>query len=121
MLLNFNLDSLDPVIVILSGHSLMRDRILRPNLASINQRFRIKFEFQPLSRQETFLYIQHQLNLAGASPSLFNDNAMDAIFNLSSGVIRIINNIAIKALIMGTSLRKDVITEETIYDVSSEL
>ncbi len=121
MLLNFNIDSLDPVIVILSGHSLMRDRILMPNLASINQRLRIKFDFQPLSKQETFCYIQHHLNLAGASTSLFNDNAMDAIFNLSSGVIRIINNIAIKALIMGTTLRKDIITEEIIFDVSPEL
>lgn len=121
MLLNFNLDSLDPVIVVLSGHSLMRDRFLMSNLASINQRLRIKFDFHSLSKQETFLYIQHQLKLAGGEPSLFNDNAIDAIFNLSSGIIRIINNISTKALLLGTSLRKDIITEEIIYDVSSEL
>ncbi|MEQ8191628.1 MAG: AAA family ATPase [Candidatus Eremiobacterota bacterium] len=121
MLLNFNFDSLDPAIVILSGHSHMRERFIRPALFSINQRLRVKYEFIPLSKEETFLYIQHQLNLAGNSSKIFNDNAIDAIYNLSSGIIRVINNIATKALIQGASTRQEVITEDIIYSISSEL
>lgn len=121
MLLNFNLDSLDPAIIILSGQSHLRERFLRPALASINQRFRIKYEFLPLSKQETSLYIKHHLKLVGASDTLFNDNAIDAIYNLSSGIIRVINNIAIKALTLGTSLRHEVIHEDIIYSISAEL
>jgi general secretion pathway protein A len=121
MLLNFNLDSLDPAIVILAGQSHLREPFLRPALASINQRFRIKYEFLPLSKQETVLYIQHHLNLVGAANNIFNENAIDAIYNLSSGIIRIINNIAIKALTLGASLKQEVINEEIIYAISSEL
>lgn len=121
MLLNFNVDSLDPAIVILAGHSLMRERVIRPSLNSINQRFRLKYEFLPLNRQETSAYIQHQLNMAGASNCIFNENAIDAIFNISNGIIRVINNIATKALILGTSKKADTITEEHIFSVSTEL
>ena len=121
MLLNFNLDSLDPAIVVLSGHSHMREKFIRPTLSSINQRLRVKYEFLPLSNEETFLYIQHQLNLAGGSSRIFNDNAINAIYNLSSGIIRAINTIATKALIQGASTKQEVITEEIIYSISSEL
>ncbi len=121
MLLNFNLDSLDPAIVILAGHPLMRERIIRPSLNSINQRFRLKYELLPLNKNETISYIQQQLNIAGASNSIFNENAIDAMFNISNGIIRVINNIATKALILGTSKKVDTITEEHIFSVSSEL
>lgn len=121
LLLNFNFDSLDPAIVILAGHPLMRERVIRPSLNSINQRFRLKYEFLPLNKQETNNYIQHQLKIAGACNNIFNENAIEAIFNISNGIIRVINNIAIKALVLGTSKKSDIITEEHIFAVSSEL
>mgnify|MGYP001607205454 CR=1 FL=1 len=121
ILLNFNFDSLDPAIVILAGHPLMRERIIRPSLNSINQRFRLKYELLPLNKNETTAYILHQLNIAGASNNIFNENAIDAIFNISNGILRVINNIATKALILGTSKKVDTITEEHIFSVSSEL
>ena len=121
LLLNFNLDSLDPAIVILSGHSHMRERLLRPALSSINQRLKIKYEFLPLSKEETSQYIEHQLKLVGVSEKIFNDNAVETIYSLSSGILRLINNIATKALIYGASQRQDIINEETIYSISPEL
>lgn len=121
MLLNFNLDSLDPAIVILAGHPLMRERVIRPSLNSINQRFRLKYELLPLNKQETNNYIQHQLKIAGASNGIFNENAIEAVFNISNGIIRVINNIATKALVLGTSKKSDIINEEHIFAVASEL
>lgn len=121
LILNFNFDSLDPAVIILAGHSLMREKLIRPSLSAINQRFRLKYEFSPLSREETYQYIQHQLSLVGNKNSLFNDNAIDAIFNLSSGVIRVINTIAIKALTAGTAGKQDIINEETVYSIHNEL
>jgi type II secretory pathway predicted ATPase ExeA len=121
MLFNFNLDSVDPVIIILSGQPHMREKLLRPSFSPINQRLRLKYEFPPLGKDETKEYICHNLKLVGCNSCLFNDNALEAIYNISSGVLRIINNLATKALIYGAATRQDIITEEIIYKVSSEL
>ncbi len=121
MILNFNLDSLDPAIVILCGHSLIRERLLRPALTSINNRLRLKYEFLALDKEETKQYISHHLKLVQADDKLFNDNAIEAIYNISAGVIRVINKLAKNALIYGALKRTDIITEDTIYKISAEL
>lgn len=121
LILNFNFDSLDPAIIILAGHSLIREKIIRPSLHSINQRFRLKYDFLPLSKEETFQYIHHQFKLVGKNNSVFNDNAIDAIYNLSSGTIRVINTIATKSLLAGTANNLDIIDEETVYSVYNEV
>lgn len=121
MLLNFNMDSLDPAVVVLCGHPHVKEKLLRPIFSSINQRLRLKYEFSLLGGEETREYILHHLKLAGGPANLFNDNALDAIYNISSGVMRTINNLATKALIYGATRREDTITEETIYSVSPEL
>lgn len=121
MLLNFNFDSVDPALVALCGHTHLRERLVRPAFASINQRLRLKYEFQPLGKEETKQYIHHHIKLTGGSVDLFNDNAIEAIFNISSGVMRVINSLATKALIHGAETRKDVIDEEVVYAISAEL
>jgi general secretion pathway protein A len=121
MLLNFNFDSLDPAIVILCGQTFVREKLLRPNLNSINQRFRIKYEMPTLNKEETKNYLLHHLKLVNASENIFNQNALDALFNASSGNLRNINRIAINALMFGASQRLDIITEDIIYKTTSEL
>jgi type II secretory pathway predicted ATPase ExeA len=121
MLLNFNYDSLDPAIVVMCGHPYLRETLLRPAFSTINQRIRLKYEFLPLTESETIEYIRHNLKLVGGDPSIFNDNALSAIHSVSSGIMRIINNLATKALIYGASKCLDAITEETIYTTSPEL
>lgn len=121
LLFNFNFDSLDPAIVILCGQTFVRDRLLRPNLDSINQRFRIKYEMPGLNKEETQKYLFHHLKLVKASDNIFNGNSIDAIFNASSGNLRNINRLVINALMFGALKRLEVITEDVIYKVTSEL
>ena len=121
MLLNFNMDSVDPAIVALCGQPHLREILERSMFSAINQRFRLKYEFLPLGKTETGEYIRHHLKTVGASPQLFNENAIDAIYSISSGVMRVINNLATKALFYSAGKRQDTITEETIFTVSSEL
>lgn len=121
MVLNFHYDSLDPAIVLLCGHSHLKDTLLRPVFSPINQRMRIKYEFSPLGLEETKEYIVHHLKLVGGTSKLFTDGAIEGIHNISSGIMRIINNIGTKALIGGALARKEVIDEELIYGVHTEL
>jgi type II secretory pathway predicted ATPase ExeA len=118
---NFHMDSIDPAVFILSGQPHLRDRLLRPIHQSFNQRICLKFHLCPLTRDETKAYIEHQLHVAGASEDIFNQNAISALYQVSTGVPRVINNLATKALTIGALDKKDCLTEEEIYRASKEL
>jgi len=118
---NFNLDSIDPAIFILAGQPHLRDRLLSPIHQSFNQRIFIKFHLTPLSKDETISYVNHHLNLAGATNPIFTPNALSAIYQVSAGVCRLINKLAHKTLVIGALEKKDTLTEEQVYRASKEL
>ena len=117
---NFNFDSVDPAIFILAGQPHLRERLLRPSHQSFNQRISLKFNLCPLTKEETNTYIEHHMKLAGAD-SVFNQNAVSAIYQVSAGIPRTINSLAIKSLTIGALEKKDCISEEEIYRASKEL
>jgi type II secretory pathway predicted ATPase ExeA len=118
---NFNFDSIDPAIFILSGQPHLRDRLLGPLYQSFNQRIFLKFHLTPLSEAETIDYVTHHLRLTGATSPIFSPNALCAIHQVSAGVCRIINKLAIKTLAIGALEKKDTLTEEEVYRASKEL
>jgi type II secretory pathway predicted ATPase ExeA len=117
---NFNFDSVDPAIFILAGQPHLRERLLRPAHQSFNQRITLKFNLCPLTKEETNTYIEHHMKLAGTD-SVFNQNAVSAIYQVSAGVPRTINSLAIKSLTIGALEKKDCISEEEVYRASKEL
>lgn len=118
---NFNLDSIDPAIFILAGQPHLRDRLLGPIHQSFNQRIFLKFHLTPLFRDETVDYVNHHLQLAGATSPIFSQNALSAIYQVSAGVCRIINKLAVKTMTIGALEKKDTLTEEEVYRASKEL
>lgn len=118
---NFELDSIDPAIIILIGQPHLKDRLLSPLHQAFYQRITLKFHLAPLSKDETNFYIQHHLKYAGSISSLFNPNAISAIYQASNGIPRVINSIAINALTIGALEKKDFISEEEIYRAVKEL
>lgn len=118
---NFNIDSYDPALFILIAQSHLDDRISRTVLDSFNQRIGMKFHFSPLVQKETREYIGDQLRYVGANPSIFSDQALDCIHNLSGGVIRKIGKLAVKTLTLGAFTKKQQLTEEDVLLASKEL
>jgi general secretion pathway protein A len=118
---NFNLDSIDPAIFILAGQSHLRDRLFRPIHQSFNQRIFLKFHTTPLSKDETIHYVEHHLQLAGATSPIFNQNALCAIYQVSAGVCRVINKLTKKALALGALEKKDTLNEEHIHRAAKEM
>lgn len=117
---NFNLDSVDPAIFILAGQPHIRERLLRPVHQSFNQRITLKFNLCCLTNEETRAYIEHHMKLAGAD-SVFSQSAVSAIYQVSAGVPRMINSLAVNSLTIGALEKKDCITEEDVYRASKEL
>jgi general secretion pathway protein A len=118
---NFNLDSIDPAIVILVGQPHVRDRLLSPLHQSFNQRICLKFHLCPFSKEETKSYIEHHMKLAGAVAPLFNENALSALYQVSAGVPRVINTLTLKTLTIGALDKLDSLSEEEVYRASREL
>lgn len=118
---NFNMDSTDPALFIISAQPHLWDRLLRPIHQAFNQRLSLRFHLPPLSKKETQEYIIHHLNLAGTNEPLFNQNAISAIFQNSNGIPRLINTIALKTMTLGTLEKIDQLTEEEVYKASQEL
>lgn len=118
---NFNMDSTDPAIFILVGQPHLRERLLIPTLQPFNQRITLKYHLPPLSKNETEAYIRHHLMLTGLKEPIFNENAINAIYQNSGGIPRIINSLAIKSMTIGAIEKKDVITEEDVFRATNEL
>lgn len=118
---NFNLDSIDPAIFILLAQPHLRERLLRPIHQAFNQRITLKFHLNPFSHEETTLYIHHHLKYAGAPSTLFEPNAIGAIYQASHGIPRLINSIATHCLTIGAIEKKDSISQEEVYRAVKEI
>lgn len=118
---NFNMDSSDPAMFILIGQPHLRERLLIPVLQPFNQRISLKYHLPPLSRDEVEAYIQHHLSLAGLKDPLFNQNAINAIYQNSGGIPRIINALCIKSMTIGAIEKKDTLTEDEVFRATHEL
>lgn len=118
---NFAMDSSDPALFILIGQQHLKERLMRPMHQPFNQRITLKYHLSPFTQEETSAYVRHQLALAGLKDPLFNQNAMAAIHQNSTGVPRVINSLCLKAMTVGTVEKKDVITEEEVYRATQEL
>ena len=121
ILLNFDMDSTDPLVFILSGQSHLRDRFHRPIHESINQRVRLKFHLTPLSREEMDQYLLHHLELAGRKESPFNQAALDALYQNTAGNPRRLNSLVVKTLTLGALEKKRILTEEEVFKASREI
>jgi type II secretory pathway predicted ATPase ExeA len=118
---NFNMDSIDPALLILIAQNHLNDRLSRNFLESFNQRINMKFNMSALSPKEIEKYILHHLKIAGGSKDIFSENACKAIHNISGGLVRKVGLLAIKTLSLGASLKKNILTEEEVLSASKEL
>ena len=97
-LLDFKMDSIDPLLMIMIGHPDLGRRLQRPMFRNIHQRILFTYKLPPLDEAETKLYVCHHLKLAGAQPSLFTDSAYLALYKTSGGVCRLLNRFSQKLL-----------------------
>jgi type II secretory pathway predicted ATPase ExeA len=88
---------------------------------SLNQRIVMRYQFDPLTKEEVNDYIDHQLELAGANHSIFSPQAIEAITLRSRGLPRLINNLATNSLLLGCQLEADTINEEIVFKACEEV
>src|SRR5204862_386535 len=70
-------------------------------MRQIAQRITGRYHLEPLSKEDTGLYVRHRLSVAGAQSEVFDRAAIRALYRRSGGIPRLINVIADRALLAG--------------------
>jgi len=114
ILFNFEMDSTNPFILVLSGLPSLKRRLRLNHHRPLAQRMIMKYELQPLSKEEVSQYINHHMEIAGSKMPLFTENAQEAIATRSQGWPRVINSLTVQSLLYGSRLKKEKIDEEVV-------
>lgn len=113
-LLNFRMDSYNPMSLILVGQPELK-RILQLQIyEAIAQRVNVRYHLLPMERVETKDYILHHLKTAGISSAIFTDDALDIIYDFAAGVARKVNNLCLACLLSAASQNKRLIDDHLI-------
>jgi len=92
-----------------------------PNIRQLRQRIAIRAKTHALSLEETGKYIQVRLAIAGASAEpIFSTEAVDAIYEYSRGIPRVINLLCEHALITGFADQLRPIPARVLRQVAKE-
>jgi general secretion pathway protein A len=122
MLSNFETPQEKLIQIILSGQLELAEKIASPDLEQLRQRVSIFSELTPFSREDTHLYIDHRLRVAGYTfdGPLFTRDAVALIADASDGIPRNINNLCFNALSLAYALQRKPIDSEIIRAVIAD-
>src|SRR5690625_5275184 len=120
ILFNFQMDSSNPFILILAGLPHLKTRLNMNHHRALSQRIIMRYQLQPLNKEDIFSYIHHHLKLAGSKIPIFTDPALEAIALRSQGWPRVINTLTINCLLYGVQLKKEQIDESIVQMAAEE-
>jgi type II secretory pathway predicted ATPase ExeA len=113
-LLNFRMDSYNPMGLILVGQPELR-RILQLQIyEAIAQRVNVRYHLVSLDQAETKDYVVHHLKTAGISAAIFTDDALDVVYDFSGGIARKINNLCLACLLAAASENKRLVDDHLV-------
>jgi type II secretory pathway predicted ATPase ExeA len=124
LLTNHDMDSACPFTGLLVGQPTLRRRIKLGAFAALDQRIALRYHLPGMTAEETAGYLRHHLSLAGRSDTLSSDDAAALIHQVSRGLPRAVNNLALQALIAAYATDKTIVDEQSaraaVAEVTSE-
>lgn len=107
--------------VVLSGQPELEAKIRQPEARQLRQRITLRCKTLPLTRLDTHEYIGRRLSIAGASTEpIFSKEAIDAIYEYTQGIPRVINLVCEHALITAFVEQLRPIPGSIIREVATE-
>jgi len=121
MLSNLETEKEKLIQIILMGQPQLKAKLEHPSLEQFKQRIALYYHISPLNRAETEAYILHRINLVSTSrSSIFTKDAIDALYNYSRGIPRLINLVADSALLTGYVYETKHINSKIVNEVIKE-
>ena len=104
------------------GQPELDETLNRHEFRQLKQRVSLRFNVQPLRKEETKEYIKHRLKKAGGvDTDLFTPKALDRIYKYSKGIPRMINIVCDNALLIGYATDQKIIGEKIIREAIENL
>jgi general secretion pathway protein A len=107
--------------IVLLGQPEFRDLLQRRNLRQLAQRITARYHLSPLGPKDTHLYIRHRMQVAGAQRNPFRRGAMNALYQRSQGIPRLINIIADRSLLAAYAKERMDVTAAMVHDAANEV
>jgi type II secretory pathway predicted ATPase ExeA len=121
LLTNSEMDSHSPFACLLVGQPTLRRRIKLGTFAALDQRITLRYAMNGMTDTETVDYVTHHLKLAGRSDTLFSDDALALIHQVSRGLPRAVNNLAVQALVAAYAGNKAIVDESSARAAVAEV
>jgi len=111
--LNTDMDSANPMGLVLVGQTELWDKLRMQAYAAIRGRIDIKCELPGMDRSEISAYIKTHLSYAGVTQDIFTDEAEEELYRYSGGSARAVNKAATHCLMHSAQIGKKLISGET--------
>ena len=121
LLTNADMDSHAPFACLLVGQPTLRRRIRLGAFAALDQRIALRYSMTGMDASETADYVTHHLKLAGRSDTLFSDDALALIHQVSRGIPRAVNNLAVQSLVAAFATTKAIVDESSTRAAVTEV
>ncbi|HEV2969744.1 MAG TPA: AAA family ATPase, partial [Pirellulales bacterium] len=110
------------VRLVLSGASVMEERIASPKLDSFNQRIVARCYLQALNYDETLAYIRGEIaNVGGNADQVFTLDALQSVHRATDGIPRLVNQVCDHALISAYANGARPISQAVIEEAWADL
>ena len=121
LIFNFKMDSQNPYILILAGQPLIRNKLSLNINNPLKQRLAVQFYLKGLRAEEVKDYCESRLKLAGVNEEIFTVAALEAMYSVTGGLPRLLNNLATSCLLYACDKKQRQVDEETVYQAQGEI
>lgn len=121
LLSNIELYSKKLINIFFVGQNEFNDILMQKRNRAVRQRIALRYNIDPLTKNETEEFIKHRLEVAGAKGNIFSASAIHEIYLFSSGYPRLINVICDHALLTGYTRGIKKIDVKIIRECTDEL
>jgi len=122
LLSNLETDQHKLMQLVIAGQPELKKRLAGHELRQLRQRITVRCELTALTADETVIYLNHRLQVAGAGPDVFfDDAAARLVYKHSGGIPRLINNLADRALLAGYVAQKRKLTRAEVKIAAADL
>ncbi len=121
LLTNVDIDSRSPFACLLVGQPTLRKRIRLGAFAALDQRVALRYSMAGMDGAETSSYVAHHLKIAGRSDTLFSEDALALVYQVSRGLPRAVNNLAVQSLVAAFAENKSIVDESSARAAVTEV
>lgn len=116
-----DLDRRSPFALVLAGQPMLRERLTEPQHDALWQRMGVRVRLRPLAEGEIGPFLERHLRAAGSKKTLLDNDAIAAVFHHSRGVPRLVQNIALHAMLAAMNAGKKTVDAQAVQQAVVDL